>query len=276
MVGEHDWYLDLGQKWQEMFGKPTYSFDHKGVHFVVLNSVVERDFWTARGMSPMERMKTVAGLDNDVQSPFTVGEEQRKWLKDDLAKHPDDARIIVFSHSPLYKLYKQWNFWTDDAEEVQAILQAVQAGGGHPRPHPPTVDQSHRQHPFPRDAFDGLAVALCPGGHARADDPDGPSRPVRPQRRLRRRPGAGVRGRIDRQGLRPVEPQPGHGEQGIHGQLGETERAAASPTGRPTERKKEIKHEQYVDPCPSGGPLGRRRPVCCWRACWPGVCKRAG
>ena len=41
MVGEHDWYLDLGQKWQELFGKPTYSFDHKGVHFVVLNSVVE-------------------------------------------------------------------------------------------------------------------------------------------------------------------------------------------------------------------------------------------
>ena len=41
MVGEHDWFLDLGQKWQELFGKPTYSFDHKGVHFVVLKSVVE-------------------------------------------------------------------------------------------------------------------------------------------------------------------------------------------------------------------------------------------
>ena len=24
--------------------------------------------------------------------------------------------------SPLYKLYKNWNFWTDDADEVQAIL----------------------------------------------------------------------------------------------------------------------------------------------------------
>ena len=29
----------------------------------------------------------------------------------------------MFSHSPLYKLYKPWNFWTDDAEEVQAILK---------------------------------------------------------------------------------------------------------------------------------------------------------
>ena len=68
-------------------------------------------------------MQTVAGLDNSVQSPLSVGEEQRKWLKEDLEKHPDDAQVIVFSHSPLYKLYRNWNFWTEDAEEVQAILQ---------------------------------------------------------------------------------------------------------------------------------------------------------
>ena len=29
--------------------------------------------------------------------------------------------------SPLYKLYRPWNFWTEDAEEVQALLCA---GGG--------------------------------------------------------------------------------------------------------------------------------------------------
>jgi 3',5'-cyclic-AMP phosphodiesterase len=123
MVGEHDWYFDLGQKWRELFGEPTYSFDHKGVHFVVLNSVVEKDFWTARGLTPMQRMQTVAGLDNGVQSPFTVGAEQRAWLEKDLSGLANDARIVVFSHSPLYKLYKGWNFWTDDAEEVQAILK---------------------------------------------------------------------------------------------------------------------------------------------------------
>ena len=50
MVGEHDWFLDMGEKWRELFGQPTYSFDHKGVHFVVLNSVLEKDFWTARGV----------------------------------------------------------------------------------------------------------------------------------------------------------------------------------------------------------------------------------
>ncbi|MHC4426643.1 MAG: metallophosphoesterase family protein [Planctomycetota bacterium] len=122
MVGEHDWYLDMGRKWRELFGKPTYSWNHKGVHLVTLNSVIERDFWTARGLKPMERMMTVAGLDNGVQSPFTVGERQRDWLKKDLAAYTEDTPIIVFSHSPLYKLYKKWNFWTDDAEEVQAIL----------------------------------------------------------------------------------------------------------------------------------------------------------
>jgi len=122
MVGEHDWYLDMGEKWRDLFGAPTYSFDHKGVHFVVLNSVVEKDFWTERGMSPEERMHTVAGLDNGVQSRFEVGAEQRQWLQNDLANVSASTPVIVFSHSPLYKYYKPWNFWTDDADEVQAIL----------------------------------------------------------------------------------------------------------------------------------------------------------
>ncbi|WP_394826399.1 metallophosphoesterase family protein [Pendulispora albinea] len=126
MVGEHDWYFDLGEKWRELFGPPQYSFDHKGVHCVVLNSVVEKDFWTARKLSPMDRMKTVAGLDNGVQSPFSVGDEGRAWLQKDLAKVPATTPLIVFSHSPLYKLYKPWNFWTDDAEQVQALLRKFQ------------------------------------------------------------------------------------------------------------------------------------------------------
>ncbi len=123
MVGEHDWFLDLGDAWKEFFGPETYSFDHKGVHFVVLNSILQEDFWTARGMSPMERMQTVAGLDNAVQGRFTVGAPQREWLRKDLARFPPSQPVIVFSHSPLYKYYRPWNFWTDDAEEVQAILR---------------------------------------------------------------------------------------------------------------------------------------------------------
>jgi len=123
MVGEHDWYLDLGAKWKEMFGDDFYSFDYKGIHFVVLNSVVEKDFWTAKGYSPEERMGIVAGLDDSRQSPFEVGEKQRAWLKKDLAKIDKKTPVFVFSHSPLYKLYRGWNFWTDDAEQVQALLK---------------------------------------------------------------------------------------------------------------------------------------------------------
>ncbi|MDO4550146.1 MAG: metallophosphoesterase [Planctomycetia bacterium] len=126
MVGEHDWYYDMGEKWQQLFGSPNWSFDHKGVHFVCLMSVNEEDFWTEKGMTPLERMKTVAGLDNQMQRSFFVGETQREWLKKDLEKYPDSQPVVVFSHSPLYKLYKNWNFWTDDAEEVQDILKRFQ------------------------------------------------------------------------------------------------------------------------------------------------------
>ncbi len=123
MVGEHDWFLDMGDRWRALFGQETYSFDHKGVHFVTLMSVNEEDFWTKRGMTPEERMGTVAGLDNGIQSRFEVGAPQREWLKQDLAKVSPDTPVIVFSHSPLYKYYRPWNFWTEDADEVQAILK---------------------------------------------------------------------------------------------------------------------------------------------------------
>lgn len=123
MVGEHDWYLDLGVAWRDMFGQPTYSFDHKGVHFIVLMSVMEKDFWTARGLTPEQRMRTVAGLDNSAQSVFEVGTEQRQWLADDLKKVDKKTPIVVFSHSPLYKYYRPWNFWTEDADQIQAMLR---------------------------------------------------------------------------------------------------------------------------------------------------------
>ncbi|HWX14059.1 MAG TPA: metallophosphoesterase [Methylocella sp.] len=122
MVGEHDWFFDMGEHWQSLFGPPQYSFDHKGIHFVTLMSVHEKDFWTARGMTPEERMQTVAGLDNGVQSRFEVGPEGRQWLQDDLAKVDKKTPVVIFSHSPLYKYYRPWNFWTEDADEVQAIL----------------------------------------------------------------------------------------------------------------------------------------------------------
>jgi len=52
-----------------------------------------------------------------------VGEAQREWLRKDLANVDKKTPLVVFSHSPIQKIYKGWNFWTDDAEQVQAILQ---------------------------------------------------------------------------------------------------------------------------------------------------------
>jgi len=123
VMGEHDYYLDLGEYWSKLFGPQYYSFDHKGVHFVVLNSIVTHDEWTFnRWPTAEQRMLEMAGLDNPNGSPFMVGEKQREWLKKDLAKVEKDTPIVVFSHSPIQKIYKGWNFWTDDAEEVQALL----------------------------------------------------------------------------------------------------------------------------------------------------------
>ena len=126
VLGEHDFYLDLGQYWEKSTGyKQYYSFDHKGVHFVVLNSILTFDDWMNDGRwdKGMDRMLQMARLDNPNGTPFMVGEAQRMWLKQDLANVDKKTPLVVLSHSPLQKIYKGWNFWTDDAEQVQALLK---------------------------------------------------------------------------------------------------------------------------------------------------------
>lgn len=123
MLGEHDYYLDLGAYWADKVSPHFYSFDHKGVHFVVLNSILTYDAWINKWSTPTERMNVMAGLDDPRGSPFMVGEAQRKWLADDLAKVSRETPLVVFSHSPLQKIFKNWNFWTEDAEAVQALLK---------------------------------------------------------------------------------------------------------------------------------------------------------
>jgi 3',5'-cyclic AMP phosphodiesterase CpdA len=124
VMGEHDYYLDLGEYWSKLFGPHYYSWNHKGVHFVTLNSILTYDEWThERWPTAEQRMLEMAGLDNPNGSPFMVGEEQREWLRGDLEKVKKDTPIVLFSHSPIQKIYKGWNFWTEDAEEVQALLK---------------------------------------------------------------------------------------------------------------------------------------------------------
>ena len=124
VMGEHDYYLDLGKYWSDLFGPQHYSWNHKGVHFVTLNSILTYDQWThERWPTDEQRMLEMAGLDNPNGSPFMVGEEQREWLRKDLEEVPKETPIVLFSHSPIQKIYRGWNFWTEDAEEMQVLLR---------------------------------------------------------------------------------------------------------------------------------------------------------
>jgi 3',5'-cyclic AMP phosphodiesterase CpdA len=97
MPGEHDASLDNGKAFKEFFGPTHYTFDHKGVHFIVVDNVSD----------PMA----------------AIGDEQMQWLKADLEKQPRDARIVVFTHRPLFDLYPQWDWATTDGAQAIALLQ---------------------------------------------------------------------------------------------------------------------------------------------------------
>ncbi len=96
MPGEHDASLDNGQAWKEFFGPSYYSFDHKGVHFVA--------------------------IDNVSDASARIGEAQLAWLKADLAKQDKDARIVVFTHRPLFDLAPQWDWATRDGAQAIDLL----------------------------------------------------------------------------------------------------------------------------------------------------------
>jgi 3',5'-cyclic AMP phosphodiesterase CpdA len=94
--GEHDASLDDGKAFKEFFGPTHYTFEHKGVHFIV--------------------------LDNVSDPSAQLGEAQLAWLADDLKKQAKDARIVVFAHRPLFDLYPQWDWATRDGAKAVALL----------------------------------------------------------------------------------------------------------------------------------------------------------
>ena len=96
MPGEHDASLDHGEAYQEFFGKTHYTFDHKGVHFIV--------------------------LDNVSDPAANIGEAQLQWLAADLNGLSKDAKIVVFTHRPLFDLYPQWDWATRDGAKAMALL----------------------------------------------------------------------------------------------------------------------------------------------------------
>ncbi len=98
--GEHDAGLDGGALFREHFGEISYSFDHRGVHFVA--------------------------LDNVSRAKPEVGAERIAWLKQDLERFPKTAPIVVFTHRPLFDLKPEWEWFTSDGDKVMNVLAPFQ------------------------------------------------------------------------------------------------------------------------------------------------------
>jgi 3',5'-cyclic AMP phosphodiesterase CpdA len=105
--GEHDIIdEDRGKAYLERYGKNAkgagwYSFDQAGVHFIGLVNVVD-----LKG----------GGLGN-------LGAEQLAWLADDLNGKADSTPIVVFAHIPLWVVYAQWGWGTDDGVRALELLK---------------------------------------------------------------------------------------------------------------------------------------------------------
>lgn len=129
IVGEHDYYLDMGKAARKAYGIPAdnYSFEHKGVQFLMLNTIRAGDEWDKKqAKDPQNRMHQMMRLDNYIDgSPFRLGHEGLHWLKKTVAGLDKNKHTIVCSHSPIQKIYSGWNFWTEDAEEIQAALKDI-------------------------------------------------------------------------------------------------------------------------------------------------------
>jgi 3',5'-cyclic AMP phosphodiesterase CpdA len=97
MPGEHDAGLDEGKVFKEFFGKTHYTFDYKGVHFIV--------------------------LDNVSDPTSVIGDTQLEWLSADLKKQKKDSRIVVFTHRPLFDLYPDWDWYTRDGAKAIELLK---------------------------------------------------------------------------------------------------------------------------------------------------------
>ena len=104
--GEHDVIDEEVKFYRERYGKNAkgagwYSFDTDGVHFIGLVNVMN-----------LEGGKL-----------GKLGEEQLKWLEDDVAGRTASTPVVVFAHIPLWTVYEQWGWGTDDGARAISLLK---------------------------------------------------------------------------------------------------------------------------------------------------------
>jgi Icc protein len=104
--GEHAVLEDDGKSYLERFGKGTQgagwqSFDQGGVHFIGLVNVVNLK---AGGLG-------------------SLGDEQLEWLEKDVKRLKSSTPIVVFAHIPLWSVYPEWGWGTEDSARALAYLK---------------------------------------------------------------------------------------------------------------------------------------------------------
>jgi 3',5'-cyclic AMP phosphodiesterase CpdA len=104
--GEHDIIDEDVKLYRERYGKNAkgvgwYSFDQDGVHFIALVNVVNLK---AGGLGQL-------------------GAEQLEWLADDLSGRAASAPIVVFAHIPLWMVYQDWGWGTEDSTQALDLLK---------------------------------------------------------------------------------------------------------------------------------------------------------
>ncbi len=90
----------------DRYGKGTkgsgwYSFDAQGVHFIGLVNVLNLK---AGGLG-------------------ALGNDQLEWLEDDVKHLSSGTPIVVFAHIPLWSVYPQWGWGTDDSAQALSYLK---------------------------------------------------------------------------------------------------------------------------------------------------------
>jgi len=102
--GEHDTSVDDGKMYMERYGKNAkgrgwYSFNHKDVHFVGISNVA-----------------ALEGLGK-------LGPDQLEWLEADLKGQPASRPVVVFAHIPLWSVYPEWGWGTEDSAQALGYLK---------------------------------------------------------------------------------------------------------------------------------------------------------
>jgi 3',5'-cyclic AMP phosphodiesterase CpdA len=104
--GEHDIIDPEIKLYKERYGRGTkgpgyYSFDANGVHFMGLVNVAALK---AGGLG-------------------SLGDEQLAWIEADLKGKSASTPIVVFAHIPLWTVYPQWGWGTEDSARALGYLK---------------------------------------------------------------------------------------------------------------------------------------------------------